>query len=412
MVIGCGYVGLTTGACLAEIGNEVVCVDRDLNKIRLLKNGKSPIYEQGLEELIVKNAKDKRLFFTDEIDASNCDVVFCAVGTPTEENGETDLSDVFEVAKKVGESIKPNAIFIIKSTVPVGTTLQCKRYTNSFIAFNPEFLRQGSAVKDTMNPDRIIVGTDHDEVKEKIKKLYKPFLREDNQILFMDIASAELAKYAANAFLSMKISFINEIADLCDASGANIHRIAEAIGLDKRIGMDFLRAGIGYGGSCLGKDNRSLINQAGKLGKEVNIIKAVEDRNEKQKKLILKKLQEYIQDLNGKTIALLGLSFKPGTDDLRDAPSQIIIEELKKAGAQIKAYDPVSKAGNKENNAYDTVKNADALVLLTEWDEFKNLDFVKVKTLMKGNLLIDGRNIYDPILVKKAGLKYIGIGVS
>lgn len=411
LVIGCGYVGLATGTCLAEVGNEVLCADKNLEKIEQLKNGNMPIYEPGLEELVARNTQNDRLSFAENYDANDFDIVICAVGTPTKENGETDLTDVLDVAKKIGQSIKPEAVFVMKSTVPMGTTLECKKYVHSHVVSNPEFLRQGAAIKDTMTPDRIVVGTDSEEAKKIMKNLYTPFVRTGKPLLFMDIASAELTKYAANAFLSTKISFINEIADLCDASGANVRQVANAIGLDDRIGPRFLHAGIGYGGGCLGKDNKSLISQAEKMGKKMDIVKAAEIRNEKQKNLILEKLKNHLGALNGKVVALLGLSFKPKTDDLRDAPSKKIIQKLQDEGAKIKLYDPVAKIG-KESDAYEAAKGADAVILLTEWDEFRNLDFEKIKSLMNGDLLIDGRNIFRPELVKKAGLKYSGIGVS
>ena len=410
LIVGCGYVGLTTGTCFAEIGNDVVCVDKNKDKINQLKKGEMPLFEPGLKELVERNVKNKRLLFVQKIDASDFDIVICAVGTPIQENGEPDLSDVFEVAKTVGKTIRPESIFVMKSTVPVGTTLECKKYLNCHVASNPEFLRQGAAVKDTMTPDRIVVGVEDDESKKMIKKLYRPFIRTDKPLLFMDIASAELTKYAANAFLSMKISFINEIADLCDTNGANIREVARAIGLDDRIGPRFLHAGIGYGGSCLGKDNKALITQAERLGKDMIIIKAVEERNNRQKQLVIKKLKDHLGNLNGKTVAILGLSFKPKTDDLRDAPSQEIIKRLIGEGAEVNTYDPVVSTNS--NGPYDVARNVDAIVVLTEWDEFRNLNFEKIKLIMKGNLIIDGRNIYDPELVKKAGLTYSGIGVK
>lgn len=425
LVIGCGYVGLTTGTCFAEMGNDVVCVDKNKDKIDKLKNGKMPLYEPGLQELAEKNISNGRLKFDVDMDnyIENADMVICAVGTPTKENGETDLTDVFDVIKTIGQNMDNDAIFVMKSTVPVGTTLECKKILkNVQVASNPEFLRQGAAVKDTMTPDRIVVGVEDDKSKKLMEKLYSPLIRTGKTLLFMDILSAELTKYAANAFLSTKISFINEMADLCDANGANIREVAKAIGLDDRIGSRFLHAGVGYGGSCLGKDNKSLINQAKKIGKNLGILNAVESRNDIQKEVILEKLKKHLGDLNGKTVGLLGLSFKPKTDDLRDAPSHDIVKKLLDSGTTIKVYDPVSvdafvdlyNSVNlvKATDIYDTSEKADAIVVLTEWDEFKNIDFEKIKSLMSGTLLIDGRNIFRPELVKKAGLTYSGIGVS
>jgi len=422
-VIGCGYVGLATGTCLAEVGNDVVCVDKDTDKIAKINNGEMPLYEPELQELLKKNVDAGRLRFSTEIiNTDNVDIVICAVGTPTKENGEADLTDVFDVVKSVGQKLNRNSVFIMKSTVPVGTTIECKKKLNCQIISNPEFLRQGSAIKDTMTPDRIVVGTEDEKVKKIIEALYAPFISEGRPIVFMDIVSAELSKYAANAFLSTKISFINEIADFCEVSGANIKHVAKAIGLDSRIGQNFLNAGIGYGGGCLGKDNKALISQAKKIGKNLDIITAVESRNEKQKNIVLEKLIKHFGDLNGHTICILGLSFKPKTDDLRDAPSNKIVKNLLQSGAMVKVYDPVSadkfiefhgtKNISKASGMYEAGKDADAVIITTEWDEFKDMDFNKMKSLMKGSLLIDGRNICDPALAKKAGLKYIGIGVS
>ncbi len=411
LVIGCGYVGLTTGTCFAEIGNEVVCSDNNKEKIDKLKSGKMPLYEPGLEELIERNINDKRLSFSTNVNANDKDIIICAVGTPTKEDGQTDLTDVYEVAKEVGKTAQKDAVFVMKSTVPVGTNLKCKKYLSCHAVSNPEFLRQGAAVKDTMTPDRIVIGAESDYAKKRMEQLFRPIVRTGKPLLFMDIASAELTKYAANAFLSTKISFINEIADLCDGNGANVRNVAKGIGLDDRIGPRFLQAGIGYGGSCLRKDNKSLINHAEKLGKRLEIIRAVEARNERQKDLIIEKLDNHFDELSGKAIALLGLSFKPKTDDLRDAPSQEIIKKLQSKGAVIQAYDPLAKT-EKLKNMYEAMNGADAVILITEWDEFRNLDFEKAKACMRGDLFIDGRNIFSPELVKKAGLTYSGIGVS
>ncbi|MBD3157060.1 nucleotide sugar dehydrogenase [Candidatus Peregrinibacteria bacterium] len=411
LVIGCGYVGLTTGTCFAEMGNEVVCSDNDTEKIDNLKSGTMPLYEPGLEELVKRNVNDKRLSFSTNSNAHDKDIIICAVGTPTKEDGQTDLTDVYKVAKEVGKTARKDAVFVMKSTVPVGTNMKCKQYLPCHVASNPEFLRQGAAVKDTMTPDRIVVGVESDYTKKRMEQLFSPIVRTGKPLLCMDIASAELTKYAANAFLSTKISFINEIADLCDGNGANIRNVARGIGLDDRIGPRFLQAGIGYGGSCLGKDNKSLINQAEKVGRHLGIVKAAEARNEKQKDSVIEKLYNHFGELDGKIIVLLGLSFKPKTDDLRDAPSQEIIKKLEQKGATVRTYDPVAKT-KKTTDMYEAMNGADAIVLLTEWDEFRNLDFEKAKACMKGDLLIDGRNIFSPELVKKAGLTYSGIGVS
>ncbi|MBA4336571.1 UDP-glucose 6-dehydrogenase [bacterium] len=414
LVIGCGYVGLATGTCLAEAGNEVVCIDKNAEKIAGLQKGEMPINEPELKDLVVKNlAAGKLEFGTDIVDAQ---VVICAVGTPTKEDGQADLSDVFDVAKSVGEAVLGDYIFVMKSTVPVGTTLKCREFLKGNVVSNPEFLRQGAVIRDTMNPDRIVIGTENKEDAEVMKSLYAPFTDEKRPMVFTDVASAELSKYAANAFLSTKISFINEMADLCGATGANVKDVSKVMGLDSRIGPEFLRAGVGYGGGCLGKDNKSLVSQAQKVGINMGIIKAVELKNENQKNIVMEKLTEHFGNLAGYTICILGLSFKPKTDDLRDAPSMEAVKKLLAAGAKIKVYDPVVSLGKenvvKASSLYEAAKDADAVLVMTEWDEFLNIDFDQLKNEMKGDLLIDGRNMFDPALVKKAGLKYIGVGVS
>jgi len=433
IVIGCGYVGLTTGTCFAEMGNDVFCVDKNSSKIDMLLHGQTPFYEPELDELVKRNMSNGRLKFDNKIVVDNADVVICSVGTPTQSNGETYLVDVFEVARQVGNLMNGDLVFVMKSTVPVGVTLECKRIIQSEldkrrkdfdiqVVSNPEFLRQGSAVKDTMTPDRIVVGIESDMAKKKLQSLYTPLVRTGKPLIFTDISSAELTKYASNAFLSMKISFINELSELCDANGANVREVSKAIGLDDRIGSRFLHAGIGYGGSCLGKDNKSLINQAKKFNIDLGILTSVELRNKRQKGIVINKIQDCLGSLNGKTIGILGLSFKPKTDDLRDASSHDIVRKLLNLGAKVKIFDPVAldkfiklySSDNlfKANSMYDVADSADVVVVLTEWDEFRNMDFDKVKSLMNGDLLIDGRNIYNPVLVKKAGLKYSGIGVS
>lgn len=414
LVIGCGYVGLATGTCLAEAGNDVICVDKNAHKIEGLKKGEMPINEPNLKELVDKNLSLGKLKFDTKI--TDAQIIICAVGTPTKENGEADLTDVFDVAKSVGEAVSGDYIFVLKSTVPVGTTLECKKFLKGHVVSNPEFLRQGRVISDTMKPDRIVVGTENEEDKKIMETLYAPFIDEKRPIVFTDMASAELSKYASNAFLSTKISFINEMADLCDAAGANVKDVAKVMGLDSRIGPDFLQAGVGYGGGCLGKDNRALINHGKKKGLDMGIISAVESKNEKQKLAVLEKLKLHFGDLKGKKICLFGISFKPNTDDLRDAPSIMIVEKLVESGASVTFYDPVSSVdligAIGADNPYEAAQTADAVVLITEWEEFLNLDFDRLKKEMKGDLIIDGRNVFAPELVKKAGLKYIGIGVS
>ena len=401
----------------------------------MIRNGRMPLYEPGLQELVERNMHNKRLRFADDIAACDlsADIVICAVATPTKTSGETDLSDVYDVARLAGKNVEGSFVFVIKSTVPVGTTRECKKILleernrsnkkdTIDVVFNPEFLRQGSAIKDTLNPDRIVVGIENNAARQVMEQLYGPLLRTGKPLICMDISSAELTKYAANAFLSTKISFINELAELCDARGADVRNISEAIGLDRRIGPHFLRAGIGYGGSCLGKDNKSLIYQAEQSGCILSIIRAVEKRNEKQKTMIMQKLKQYVGDLSGKKIAVLGLSFKPKTDDLREAPSHCIVDFLRKQKARVSVYDPVSTSlfmrehKGKEivaaQNVYDAALQADAVAILAEWDEFRTIDFMKLARNMNGTVLIDGRNMYDPSLVKKAGLTYSGIGVA
>jgi UDPglucose 6-dehydrogenase len=419
-IIGTGYVGLTTGACLADIGHEVFCVDIDKVKIKNLKKGIIPIYEPGLEELVKKN---KINFTTNPAEAiTNSEIVISAVGTPMGKDHNADLQYVREVAKTFGQHANNHKVFINKSTVPVGTGEMCKTIINeefakrnanfSFeIVSNPEFLREGTAIEDTMKPDRIVVGTESEKAVKTMKKLYESF---DAPIVFTDIKTAEIVKYAANSFLATKISFINEIADFCENSGGNIKDVAKGIGLDKRIGDKFLNAGIGYGGSCLPKDVKALIQKGEEFDTEFEIIKAAEKVNEKRKKSLFKKLQKELGALEGKIIAIWGLAFKPNTDDMREAPSLIIIKELQASGAYIRTYDPEATKNatnliepfNIEfcSSAEEAVKNADALLVLTEWDEFKNFDLKKLKSLLKNPLILDGRHIFDKSELNKAGL--------
>jgi len=436
-VIGTGYVGLTTGICFADMGNQVLCHDIDRRKIDLLKEGKSPIYEVKLEELLQKNLVVENLNFTTNIIEAiqNADIIFCAVPTPSDKNLRADLSIVYEIAHEFGKYINKKKLFVMKSTVPLGTNQKC--YTiiqneiknrNLKIEFdvvsNPEFLRQGNAIEDTMNPDRIIVGANSDYAKKIMYQLYKPWIERKIPFLVTSLQAAEMIKYAANAFLCMKISFINEIADFCDQSKCDIRQVAKGIGLDKRIGESFLNAGIGYGGNCLKKDINALLAMGEDMNYSMAILHEVENVNNRHRVILIEKLQNLINDLQDKKIVICGLTFKPGTDDFRDAPSIDIVRTLVKSGAYIALYDPlgteqfISKyfqnidviAGYK--SLYDAVLNADAVMFITEWEEFQKLDFEKIAKFMKGNLILDGRNMFDSGMIQNAGLQYIGIGNS
>ncbi|NIA02123.1 MAG: nucleotide sugar dehydrogenase [Nitrospirae bacterium] len=427
-IIGTGYVGLTTGACLADVGHDVFCVDIDKEKIENLKKGIIPIYEPGLEKLVRKN---KINFTTDPAEAiKSSEIIISAVGTPMGRDHNADLKYVKEVAKTFGIHANNHKVFINKSTVPVGTGEMCKTIINEEFAkrnadfgfeiiSNPEFLREGTAIQDTMKPDRIVIGTESEKAQETMKKLYDSF---DTPILFTDIKTAEIIKYAANSFLATKISFINEIADFCEHSGGNIKDVAKGIGLDKRIGDKFLNAGIGYGGSCLPKDVKALIQKGQEFNCDFSLLKAAEEINKSQKLLLFKKLQKHLGSLEGKLIGIWGLSFKPKTDDMREAPSLTIIKNLQSSGAYIKAYDPKGTENAKKlietfnidfsASALEAAKEVDALLILTEWQEFIDTDLQALKSTMKTPLILDGRNIFNKSVVEKAGFKYVGIGQS
>ncbi|NQZ85779.1 MAG: UDP-glucose/GDP-mannose dehydrogenase family protein [Nanoarchaeales archaeon] len=436
-IVGTGYVGLVTGTCLAEVGHEVICSDICEDKINILKNGECPIYEPGLLELITKNVKSKRLTFTTDVPSAikESDVIFSAVGTPMGENYEADLKYVKAVAQTFAENLNGYKVFVNKSTVPVGTgdivkeTIM-KTLNNSVINYtesdfdiisNPEFLKEGAAVKDFLNPDRIVIGSETKKAEELMKKVYGPFVRVQSPIVFMDIKSAELTKYAANSMLAVRISFMNEIAAYCDKVGANVKEVAKGIGLDTRIGPKFLNAGIGYGGSCFPKDVAAIVESGKQVGHDFKIIKSAMDVNDIQRTIAVDKITNILgEDLTGKTITLLGLAFKPRTDDVREAPAIYKIRELLNKGAIVNVFDTIAeknfKLDNPEfninyfDNHYDALENSDCLLLVTEWDEFRTIDFAKVKQLMKGNLIVDGRNIYNPKEVKDLGFEYAGIG--
>ena len=431
-VIGTGYVGLVTGTWLAELGNSVVCVDIDESKISKLKKGDIPIYEPGLSELTVRNFKEGRLKFTTDSKKAiqDSEVVFSAVGTPPDKDHKADLTAVKKVAETFGKNINGYKVFVNKSTVPVGTSemvyeIIAKESKNKYkfdVVDNPEFLREGTAVKDFMNPDRVVVGIrkNTEKAKEVMEKVYSPLVRAGRPLMFTDIHSAEIIKYASNSFLATKISFINEVANFCELVGADVKEVAKGMGLDDRIGPRFLHAGIGYGGSCFPKDVQAFIKTGEDKGYEFQILNAVENVNRSQKTKILKNLTKEIPDLKNKVIAIWGLAFKPKTDDMREAPSINIINGILDAGGVVNAFDPVAMENAKKLFKKDTVnfcdtphkaaKGADALLILTEWDEFRAVDLKKIKELMRGSLICDGRNIYNPAEVKKIGFKYKSIG--
>ncbi|QFR39036.1 UDP-glucose/GDP-mannose dehydrogenase family protein [Candidatus Gracilibacteria bacterium 28_42_T64] len=434
-VFGTGYVGLVTGTCLAEVGHEVMCIDIDQNKIDNLEKGIIPIYEPGLEELVLRNHKEGRLVFSTDAKKGIAfgKAIFSAVGTPPDENHKADLRFVKAVAQTVGENVSDYKVFINKSTVPVGTGKLCKDIISEEIkkrsaqvkidiVSNPEFLKEGMAIRDFMGPDRIVCGLESEKAKEIMKEIYKPFIRTDRPLIFTDLKSSEIIKYAANAFLATKISFINEIANFAEIVGANIGDISKGIGLDDRIGHRFLQAGIGYGGSCFPKDVQALIETGKEYNYDFKIIKATEEVNKLQKTKVIDKVLEKIDSLEGKTISIWGLSFKPKTDDIREAPSIDVINKLLELGVkEIKAFDPVAmshmrKEYNGNNvitfgeNYYDVLNESDALIVLTEWDEFRIPNFEKMKSLMNGNVIIDGRNLWRKEEMEKLGFDYSSIG--
>ncbi|MCD8025347.1 MAG: UDP-glucose/GDP-mannose dehydrogenase family protein [Candidatus Gastranaerophilales bacterium] len=427
-VIGTGYVGLVVGTCLAEMGNNVICADSDTEKLEKLKKGIIPIYEPGLEELIRSNVKEKRLEFTFDIDyaVKNSLICFIAVGTPQKNDGSADLSAVYDVASKIGKSINEYKVIVDKSTVPVGTAQKVHDIIAENAKFefdvvsNPEFLKQGAAVDDFLKPDRVIIGSDSKKASEIMQELYAPFLRTGNPVILMDIKSAEMTKYASNSFLAVKISYANEIANLCEKVGANADMVRIGMCTDKRIGAQFLFAGLGYGGSCFPKDVKALIKTADDYNSTSKLLRAADFINNNQRDIFVNKiLNFYNNDIKGKTFAVWGLAFKPKTNDMREAPSITIIEKLLSLGAFVNAYDPkaIDNAGeifgNKINYAkdsYGALENADAMLLLTEWNEFRRPDFEKIKFLLKKPVIFDGRNQYDSKRLKEAGFNYICIG--
>lgn len=432
-IVGTGYVGLVTGTCFAEIGVNVTCVDTNVQKIENLQKGIIPIYENGLEEMVLRNTKANRLNFTTSLEEviDNVEVIFSAVGTPPDEDGSADLSYVLEVARTVGRNMKNYVLLVTKSTVPVGTAKKVraaiqeeldKRGVNiEFdVASNPEFLKEGNAISDFMSPDRVVVGVESERARELMSTLYKPFLLNNFRVIFMDIPSAEMTKYAANSMLATRISFMNDIANLCEIVGADVNMVRNGIGSDSRIGRKFLYPGIGYGGSCFPKDVKALIKTAEQNGYSMRVLKAVEEVNDLQKSVLFDKLSKYFGgDLKGKTIALWGLSFKPETDDMREAPSLVLIEKLLAAGCKVRAYDPIATEESKRrigdtifyaNDMYDAVLDADALMLVTEWKEFRLPSWQVVKKTINNPAVFDGRNIYEKEDMEKAGFYYSCIG--
>lgn len=432
-VVGTGYVGLVTGACLAETGVTVTCVDVNAAKIDTLNKGGIPIFEPGLTELVAKNRADERLFFTTSLKESlkDVDVVFIAVGTPPDEDGSADLRYVLGVAQEVGQLMDHYTVVVTKSTVPVGTNAKVKNVIREElakrgvnvefdVASNPEFLKEGDAINDFMTPDRIVVGVESDRARKTMERLYHAFLLNNIPLFFMDIPSAEMTKYAANSMLATRISFMNDIANLCELVGANVDAVKKGIGSDTRIGQKFLNAGCGYGGSCFPKDVKALIKTGDDYGHSMEVLKAVEAVNEKQKAVLFTKIMKhYGNDIRGKRFGMWGLSFKPATDDMREAPALVLIDCLLEAGASVCAFDPVAmdeckrKIGDKieyATNMYDALKEADAMIVVTEWQEFKVPKFTYIEKALKEKLIFDGRNIYSPLQMQEFGYVYYGIG--
>lgn len=431
-IVGTGYVGLVSGTCFAEMGNNVTCVDVDQKKIDKLQNGEMPIYEPGLEDLVKRNVGYDRLHFTTDITEvlDDVEVVFSAVGTPPDEDGSADLKYVLAVAREFGRNINKYTILVTKSTVPVGTAKKVKAVIQEEldkrgvnipfdVASNPEFLKEGAAIKDFMSPDRVVVGIESKQAEEAMAKLYHPFLIQNFRVIFMDIPSAEMAKYAANAMLATRISFMNDIANLCERMGANVDNVRKGIGADARIGQKFLYAGCGYGGSCFPKDVKALIHMGVDNGYHMQVIEAVERVNENQKTIVYNKLLMLMGDVKDKTIAMLGLAFKPETDDMREAPALVVIEKLLEAGASVRVFDPIAMSECKRRignvvtyceNIYDAADGADALALMTEWRQFRMPTWNVIKKCMKGKVIVDGRNIYNRQELEELGFLYTRIG--
>ncbi len=426
-VVGAGYVGLVAGACLAENGNEVVCVDRDAAKIRLLQRGKIPIYEPGLEELVRRNRAESRLSFATTLPKAvrRAQIVFIAVGTPPGEDGSADLQHVLGVAREIAQAMNGYKVIVAKSTVPVGTSARVRdvvrrHTTHPFsVVSNPEFLKEGAAIDDFMRPDRVVIGVEDPRAAELMTELYRPFTRTGAPIIVMDCASAELAKYAANAMLATRISFMNEIANVCELLGADVDHVRRAVGSDKRIGPSFLFPGVGYGGSCFPKDVKAMVRFAADQKYDFLILTAVESVNTAQKKRLFQKMDKHFGSLKGKRVAVWGLAFKPRTDDMRDAPSIDLVEALLAAGAKVQAFDPEAMAAARKlfggkisyaDSSYEALTGADGLAIVTEWNEFREPDFARMRKLMRAPVIFDGRNLYAPNHMKAQGFTYYSIG--
>jgi UDPglucose 6-dehydrogenase len=426
-IVGTGYVGLVAGACFAENGNDVICVDKDAAKVRLLRRGRMPIYEPGLEEMVARNTAEGRLVFTTVLNKAvrQSSIIFIAVGTPQGEDGSADLQHVEAVARDVGRAMNGYKVIVDKSTVPVGTAARVRdiirrETTHPFsVVSNPEFLKQGAAIEDFLKPDRVVIGAEDPRAAEIMRELYAPFTRTGAPVMVMDCASAEMSKYAANALLATRISFMNEVANVCEAFGANIDEVRKAIGSDRRIGSSFLFAGVGYGGSCFPKDVKAILKFAADRGYDFETLRAVENVNQRQKGRLVTKMKAHFGNLSGKTIALWGLAFKPRTDDMREAPAITIVERLLAEGAKVQAYDP--EAGRVARGlfgsrvqlvekGYDALKGADALAVVTEWNEFREPDFPRMRKLMRSPVIFDGRNIYSPEQMQAQGFSYFSIG--
>jgi len=426
-VVGTGYVGLVVGACFAECGNDVTCVDKDLTKVRMLRRGRIPIFEPGLEELVKRNRSERRIKFTQDLRAAvrTSQVIFIAVGTPQGEDGSADLSHVLDVAREIGRAMNGYRVVVDKSTVPVGTAERVREVIRRETAHpfsvvsNPEFLKQGAAVEDFLKPDRVVIGADDTRAGEIMEELYAPFTRTGAPIMMMDCSSAELAKYAANAMLATRISFMNEMANLCETLGADVDQIRRAVASDRRIGPSFLFPGVGYGGSCFPKDVKALLKSASDRKYDLKMLKAVEAVNEQQKGHLVRKMEAHFGSLKGRTIALWGLAFKPRTDDMREAPAITIVNRLLALGAKVRAFDPAAMDvarrifGNRISfvkKSYDALAGADALAIVTEWNEFREPDFARMKKLLKNPVIFDGRNIYNKDHMKALGFTYHSIG--
>ena len=426
-VVGTGYVGLVVGACLAETGNDVICADVDAGKINSLKQNKLPIYEPGLEPMVVKNQRDGRLTFTTDVAQAveRSEVVFIAVGTPPDEDGSADLQHVLAVARTIGDHMNASKLVVTKSTVPVGTAERVRAEVASrtkvpfHVCSNPEFLKEGAAVEDFMKPDRVVVGVDSDDAAKVIEELYAPFVRTGNPLIVMDIPSAEMTKYAANAMLATRISFMNQIAQLCEAVGANVTHVRRGIGSDRRIGQAFLFPGPGYGGSCFPKDVKALIRTARENEVPFDIMRAVESANDAQKTLLFEKLKRHLGTMKGKTVAVWGLAFKAETDDVRESPALVLVEALLCEGVHVHVHDPAAmKTAARQlgarvkyaRHAYEALEGADALAIVTEWLEYRTPDFGKMKSLLAHPLIVDGRNLYDPVKLGRLGFTYDSIG--